>query len=134
MSEFQLDPRLDRDTHRIADTGLFSVRLMNDKRYPWLIAIPRRADIREIHELTPLDQTMLTFEVTHLSEALQTYAKADKMNIAALGNMVPQLHVHIIARRIGDEAWPNPVWGHGAAVPYETQEARAFIDGFMAHL
>lgn len=134
MNRFRLDPRLDRDTIAIAETGLLSVRLMNDSRFPWLIAIPRREGIREIHELTPLDQTMLTFEVAHLSEVLQQVTGAEKMNIAALGNMVPQLHVHIIARHAGDAAWPNPVWGSGKAEPYSEAQAKAFIDGFMSHL
>ena len=134
MNRFRLDPRLDRDTMPIANTGLLAVRLMNDSRFPWLIAVPQRAGIREIHELTPLDQTMLTFEVAHLAEVLQAMTGAEKMNVAALGNMVPQLHIHIIARHAGDAAWPNPVWGSGPAAPYSEADAKAFIDGFMAQL
>ena len=130
MSAFVLDPALERDSFFIADVGLTQMRLMNDRRFPWLILVPKRGGIAEMHELTPLDQTMLTFEVAQVSTALQTFTQADKMNVAALGNQVRQLHVHVIARFTGDAAWPGPVWCAGAGQGYETGEAQSFKKRF----
>ena len=110
MSAFVLDPKLEADTLHIADIGLTELRLMNDKRFPWLILIPKRPDVAELYELSPLDQTMLTFEASQISQMLRKMTGAKKMNIAALGNQVRQLHIHVIARFEGDSAWPNPVY------------------------
>lgn len=127
---FTLDPKLQADSFPVADVGLTQVRLINDHRFPWLILVPKRAGVSELYELSPLDQTMLTFEVSQIGKALREMTGADKINIAALGNQVPQLHVHVIARFKTDAAWPNPVWGSGQAVPYSEEAAKAFIAQF----
>ena len=134
MVDFALDKKLASDTFAVADIGLCSVRLMNDKRFPWLILVPKRANVREIHELSPLDQTMLTFEITQMSKLFQRVTRAEKMNIASLGNQVAQLHVHIIARFEKDAAWPSPVWGAGKALTYEPDEAQTLIDQISSKL
>ena len=115
---FGLDEALARDSIPVLRLGLCQMRLMNDSRWPWLILVPQRPGIREIHDLSPLDQTLLSFEITTVSETLKRITKCHKINIGALGNMVEQLHVHVIARDIGDPNWPGPVWGSGAATPY----------------
>jgi len=94
---------------------------MNDSTYPWLVLVPERNDIREIHELSEIDGQTLLREITLVSSRIQKLFKADKMNVAALGNMVPQLHVHIIARYDSDPAWPSPIWGATKPVPYNQQ-------------
>lgn len=127
MTGFTLDPRLQNDSFPIGPLGLCQLLLMNDKRWPWLILVPKRANIAEIHELTPLDQTMLSFETSMVAEAMKLATVCEKINIGALGNIVRQLHVHIIARNSGDEAWPGPVWGHGIREPYTKQEADQLI-------
>ena len=127
MRGFELDPRLARDTIPVMPLGLCDLRLMNDSRWPWLILVPKRHDITEFHDLTPLDQTMLTFETALVARCLKDTTKADKLNLGALGNVVPMLHVHVIARNSGDTAWPGPVWGVGTVVPYAPDAAEAFV-------
>ena len=116
---FELHPRLAADTGEVARLPLCRVLLMNDRRFPWLILVPARPDIREIHQLSPADRAALVEEIALVAGAMEKLHKADKMNVAALGNQVPQLHVHVIARFTTDPAWPNPVWGRGAAEPYD---------------
>lgn len=120
MSEttFALDPRLQNDTRRAASLELCDVLLMNDARFPWLVLVPRKPGMVEICDLTPDDQALLWQEVTRASHALRSIEPFDKLNLGALGNMVRQLHVHVVGRRERDAAWPGPVWGSGAAVPY----------------
>lgn len=132
MTDFELDPTLERDSFPVAEIGLTEVRLMNDSRFPWLILVPRRTGVTEVHELTPLDQTMLTFETAQIAEALKDFTGADKINVAALGNQVSQLHVHVIARFKIDPAWPGPVWCTGDAEPYKNGSAKAFIERFSS--
>ncbi|MDX1454663.1 MAG: HIT domain-containing protein [Gammaproteobacteria bacterium] len=120
---FTLHPRLAADTFLVGDLPLCRVLLMNDANFPWLILVPRQADRREIHELAEADQQRLVTEVSLASRQLQAWAQADKMNVAALGNQVPQLHVHVIARRETDPAWPRPVWGVLPPDPYPQQQA-----------
>ena len=115
---FQLDPRLGADTFLLGETPLSQVLLMNDARYPWLILVPLRSDVTEPFELSEADQAQLWQESMRLGEAMKAPFAADKLNIAALGNQVAQLHVHHIARFHADDAWPGPVWGVGSAVPY----------------
>ncbi|MCB8837166.1 HIT domain-containing protein [Aurantimonas sp. VKM B-3413] len=122
MRAFRLDRRLAEDTVGVGQLGLCDLRLMNDSRWPWLILVPKRAGIIELHDLTPLDQTMLTFETGLVAKALKSLVNADKINVGSLGNMVPMLHLHVIARRSGDPNWPGPVWGFGAAEPYAPEE------------
>jgi len=124
---FQLDPRLAADTLPVADLALCTVRLMNDARYPWLILVPLREDAVEIHALAAGDRLSLTEETARVAGALAAHAPGHKINIGALGNIVRQLHIHVVARREGDAAWPGPVWGHGAAVPYDPAEAVRII-------
>ncbi|MBB6186696.1 HIT family protein [Rhodanobacter sp. MP7CTX1] len=117
-SDFILDARLEADTRPVASLELCDVRLMNDARFPWLVLVPRRAGLVEITDLTAGEQTTLWHEVNHAAAALRAVAPCDKLNLGALGNIVRQLHVHVVARCEGDAAWPGPVWGSGQAVAY----------------
>lgn len=128
MRSFELDARLARDTLPVTVLGLSEVRLMNDRRFPWAILVPRRPDITEIFELRPLDQVLFTLETLSLAEGMKRALGAKKMNVAALGNMVPMLHMHVIARFEADAAWPGPVWGVGAPEPYSPKDATRMID------
>ncbi|MGE0407733.1 MAG: HIT domain-containing protein [Amphiplicatus sp.] len=118
MTYFVLDPRLAAETFRLGSLDLCEALLMNETRFAWLILVPRRMGLAELYELTRPDRELLVEEIAVVSEALARYASACKMNVAALGNHVAQLHVHVIARREDDEAWPNPVWGAGVRRPY----------------
>lgn len=116
---FDLDPRLAADTAPVCDLDLCAVRLMNDARFAWLILVPRRAGAVEITNLSEDDRMLLMAEMCRAADALRAVAPCDKLNVGALGNLVPQLHIHIVARVEGDAAWPGPVWGSGAAKPYD---------------
>ena len=124
---FALDPRLVADTCPVASLPLCDVLLMSDARYPWLVLVPRRAGMVEIADLSDADQTALWQEVNHSSAALRSTSPCEKLNIGALGIIVRQLHVHVVARNHGDAAWPGPVWGHGKAVPYEPAAREALL-------
>lgn len=115
---FALDSRLAADTRLVASLRLCDVLLMNDARYAWLVLVPRRGGLTEIADLTDDDRTVLWHEVDLASRALRAVAPCHKLNLGALGNIVRQLHVHVVARCEGDAAWPGPVWGHGQAQPY----------------
>ncbi len=115
MTSFTLHPQLRRDTHRIGSLSLSEVLLMDNALFPWAVLVPRVVGAREITDLKSSQQHLLMDEITRVSEGMQRFFSADKMNVAALGNQVPQLHVHVIARTMGDAAWPNPVWGKGRA-------------------
>ena len=129
MSEgFALDPGLAADTFVVGETPLSQVLLMNDARYPWLILVPWRCDITEPFELSEADQAQLWRESMRLGEAMKAHFAANKLNIAALGNQVAQLHVHHIARFHADDAWPGPVWGVGRAVPYSEAARNALMN------
>lgn len=130
MVVFNLDNRLENDTAFVDDWPLCRVLLMKDRRFPWLILVPRRGGVREIYELGASDRKILMDEVCKASEVLTQLFKPEKINVGALGNMVPQLHVHVIARKIGDAAWPKPVWGVGKAESY-TAGAQADIMGAL---
>jgi diadenosine tetraphosphate (Ap4A) HIT family hydrolase len=119
---FALHPRLAQDTVEVARLSLCRVLVMKDRRFPWLVLVPERESVREIHELAPADRAALVEEIARTGEVLTLLFKPDKLNVGALGNLVPQLHVHVVARRATDPAWPGPVWGYGAAVPYEAGE------------
>lgn len=127
---FTLDSRLQEDSLVLGDLPLCRLLLSKDANYPWFILVPRRADISEVFELEEADQQQLWVETTALAEALKDAFAADKMNVAALGNVVSQLHMHVIVRRQGDAAWPAPVWGKVPAIGY-TQEQ---IDGIRQHV
>ena len=116
---WSLHPRLSEDTFLLGELALCRVLLMADARYPWLLLVPRRADTIEIIDLDDQAQAQLSGEITQASRALKQITQCDKLNVAAIGNIVPQLHIHIIARNRGDASWPSPVWGKGEAVSYE---------------
>ncbi len=118
MHDFALHPQLAADTIEIGQLALCRVLLMNDANYPWLILVPQRPGLREIFELSTDEQTQLIHESSRVARLMHAHFKADKMNIAALGNMVPQLHIHHIARYKADLAWPAPVFGANPARPY----------------
>lgn len=120
---FELDARLTKDTVFVTNWNLCEVRLMDDARFPWLVLVPRRAGLEEIDDLDAAAGTRLLHEIQRAMQALRGVVECDKLNVGALGNSVRQLHVHVVARRIGDAAWPGPVWGHGPAHHY-TPEAR----------
>ena len=128
MAAFELNERLRGDSELIVTLGLCQLRLMDDRRWPWLILVPQRAGIEELFELKPLDQALITFETNLAAEALKKVTDATKVNIGALGNIVRQLHVHVIARREDDPNWPGPVWGFGTREPYGADEKKALIE------
>jgi len=119
---FILHEKLEADTAFIVNAPLSSVRLMGDSRYPWLVLVPRLADIVEIHDLSVDDQMQLMAEISVVSRAIKRLYDIDKINVGALGNMVAQLHVHVVGRSRRDPAWPGPVWGALAPVPYTTDQ------------
>jgi len=119
---FSLAPELQRDCIELADWPLCKVLLMNDSQYPWFILVPRVAGVKEIIDLSEELQITLLQESGKLSKLLQQIFNPDKLNVAALGNMVPQLHVHHIARFTTDAAWPTPIWGKLPAVPYTDEQ------------
>ena len=118
MAEFELHPQLLADTHWIGDLPLCRVLLMNNSNFPWLVLVPRRVGLRELFELSDADQLQWLAECNLISRVLVAELAAEKLNIAALGNMVPQLHIHCLARFQSDLAWPAPVWGKAPAVAY----------------
>lgn len=134
MRGFELDPRLAADSQLLADGPLSQLRLMDDTRYPWLLLVPRLPGAIELLDLDEDQQRMLGTETRHASELLRAMAACEKLNIAALGNIVRQLHVHLVARSPGDEAWPGPVWGHGTAQRAPSAVLATRIASFRAHL
>ena len=131
---FALDPRLQADTHHVAMLPLCELRLMDDTRYPWLILVPRRAGMVEVADLAEALQPLLWREANQCAAALRTVAPCDKLNLGALGNIVRQLHLHVVARTQGDAAWPGPVWGNGTAVPYAADALTARLDALRRAL
>lgn len=122
MTGFTLDRTLAGDTIPVAHWPLCEVLLMNDAGYPWLILVPRREGLRELYELTRPDRQQWLAESTVLGEWLMGAFQGDKLNIAALGNVVSQLHIHHVVRYRSDPAWPAPVWGHQPRQPYSGEE------------
>jgi diadenosine tetraphosphate (Ap4A) HIT family hydrolase len=122
---FELDARLAGDTVVVGDLPLCRVLLMRDQRFSWLVLVPRQAGLVEVSDLAEADRVALWREVDQAGSALRAVAPCDKLNIGALGNIVRQLHVHVVARVEGDAAWPGPVWGSGKAEPYADIEAVA---------
>lgn len=122
MAALILHDRLRADTVEIARLDLSLLLLMNARQWPWLILVPQRTGLREIHELAPADRATLMEEIARCSRLLADLFQPDKINVGALGNIVPQLHVHVIARRQDDPAWPKPVWGAIAPEPYAPDE------------
>ena len=133
-NDFILHERLAADCITVDDWPLCRVLLMNDASYPWLILVPRRPALSEIHEVAETDLPQLTAEIVRASRALKSRFAADKINVGALGNMVPQLHVHVVARFAGDAAWPGPVWGARPAQPYASEELQQRVAALKAAL
>ena len=125
---FALDPQLERDTAMVGDLPLSRVLLMNDAGFPWLIAVPRHAGAVEIFDLGTAERAQLMGELALLAQLLKDLTGCDKINIAAIGNVVSQLHVHIVARRRDDPLWPRPVWGAQPPRPYEAAERDRLIE------
>ena len=133
MSSFTLHERLAADCTALGSLPLCQILPLNDKRYPWFILVPQRAEIREIYQLSADDQLQFWTESTHFGQAIMQRFDGDKLNIGALGNMVPQLHVHHIIRRKDDPAWPGAVWGGpGEAQPYRGSEIEEMISMISA--
>jgi diadenosine tetraphosphate (Ap4A) HIT family hydrolase len=133
-ASFVLDARLAGDSLPVIELPLCSVRLMNDARFAWLLLVPRRDGMSEIHDLDRADQDQLWREIRFASAALRDVAPCDKLNLGALGNIVRQLHVHLVARVAGDAAWPGPVWGSGTAQRYEAAARDARVDALRWRL
>lgn len=122
MTEFTVDPVITSLTHPLADWPLCRVFLYNDSRYAWGLLVPRRPGVIEMADLTLEDQRLLMAEIVRLSGLVRTVPGVEKLNVGNLGNMVPQLHVHVVGRRKGDPAWPGPVWGHSDPLPWSDPE------------
>src|SRR5690554_57936 len=129
---FKLDERLLKDTVALGDLALCRVLLMNDSRYPWLILVPRCADMSEVFQLSAAEQQQLWQETSHVGQVLKDVFQADKINIATLGNVVKQLHMHVVVRMQDDAAWPAPVWGNGAARAYTGEALAAMLARLQA--
>jgi diadenosine tetraphosphate (Ap4A) HIT family hydrolase len=129
---FKLDEKLASDTVELELWPLSQVRLMNDSNYPWVVLVPARLDMRELHQLEPADRAQLMEEITRAAWALERMVTPHKMNVAALGNQVAQLHVHVIARFTTDPAWPRPVWGVAPPIPYGGDAIEDFKRRFAA--
>ena len=134
MSDFLLDPRLAADSHFIADGPLSQIRLMDDARYPWLLLVPRVADIAEWIELDGNQQRLLLAEVNQAGKLVHAEPGVKKLNIGALGNVVRQFHVRLVGRHTGDPAWPGPVWGNGTALRFPAAEREARIEAWRQRL
>ena len=133
------DPRFEATSVFAADLPLCQVRLQDDVRWPWLVLLPRGAGLRELDELSPLDRASLVEEVTLAMAAVRCLGVAqsrpvEKLNVGALGNVVAQLHVHVVGRRGDDAAWPGPVWGVGTPVPYEVESRSHWVDQMRSAL
>ncbi len=124
---FTLDPRLAADTFEIADLGLCRALLMNDARYPWVILTPQRQGAVELTDLTGADRATLMEEIARASAIVRALPDVEKVNVGALGNIVRQLHIHIVGRNARDFAWPGPVWGAGSSRPYQASERAALL-------
>lgn len=134
MNTWHLHPQLAEDTHPVAHWTLSELRLMDDENHPWLILVPRVEDAVELVDLSEAQQVGLMGEIAIASRALQAAFKPHKLNVAALGNLVPQLHVHVIARFQDDIAWPRPVWGMASAQPYSPEALVRRIERIQAAL
>ena len=131
---FSINPQLEQDSIFLDRWTLCDVRLINDQQYPWILLIPRREGVRDLHELTQEDYLQLMKESRRLSETMQTVFQSEKMNVAALGNVVPQLHLHHIARYQSDPAWPKPVWGVFPMQPYSNEQLQEIKEKLLPYL
>jgi diadenosine tetraphosphate (Ap4A) HIT family hydrolase len=127
LPEWSLHPQLDQDSVTVADLPLSRLLLSRDANYPWLLLVPRRPGASEIIDLGTAEQVQLMTEIDMVSRAVKAVTGCHKLNVAAIGNMVLQLHIHIVARQLDDPAWPKPVWGTVAARAYDLAERERFI-------
>ena len=127
---WSLHPQLARDTIEFGDLPLSRVLIVNDANWPWLLLVPRRPGVSDIIDLDEVERAQLMTEITRVARGLKEVTECDKLNVAALGNVVPQLHVHVIARRPGDAGWPKPIWGTAAPLRHDPRE----LDHFTAAL
>ena len=134
MSDFILHSKLAADTFEVLSLKVSQLLLMNDARYPWLILVPEVSDMRDLHNLSAKQYHSVTQEIAQVSKVLESVTQAHKMNVGALGNMAPQLHIHIIARQTNDAAWPAPVWGVGEAQPYSQDAAKTLVQQIASKL
>ncbi len=125
---FTLHPRLEQDTFLIKKLEISQLRLMNDSRYPWVMLVPERPDVTDLHHLSGTDYAAVMQEIREVSIRMEDLFSPFKMNMGALGNLVPQLHIHIIARDKEDDAWPGPVWGVGEARPYTEPAKNSLLE------
>ncbi|MBV9076567.1 MAG: HIT domain-containing protein [Methylobacteriaceae bacterium] len=128
MTDFLLDPRLEADTIPVGDLPVSTVRLMDDSRFPWLILVPRRAGLQELSDIAEEEAAAVMGEWRLATRVMLELARPDKVNVAALGNAVPQLHLHVVGRFRSDPAWPGPVWGAGERRPYPAHAAAALAE------
>jgi diadenosine tetraphosphate (Ap4A) HIT family hydrolase len=126
-SPWSLHAQLAKDATPVGDLPLSRVLAVNDANFPWVLLVPRRTGASEIIDLTEPDQARLMTEIARVASALKSITSCDKLNVAAIGNVVPQLHIHVVARRTDDAAWPRPVWGAVPAKPYGAGELELFI-------
>jgi diadenosine tetraphosphate (Ap4A) HIT family hydrolase len=131
---WSLHPQLERDTTPLGDLPLSRVVVINDANFPWLLLVPRRPGVIELIDLDDVERAQLMTEIALVSRALKEVTECDKLNVAALGNVVPQLHVHVVARRKTDKAWPKPVWGVAPAISHDAQELDRFMDAMKKKL
>ncbi len=131
---WSLHPQLERDTTPLGDLPLSRVLVINDANYPWLLLVPRRYGAVEVIDLDEVERAQLMTEIALVSRVLKDVTECDKLNVAALGNAVPQLHVHVIARRKTDKAWPKPVWGAIPSLPHDAKELDRFMDAMKNKL
>lgn len=123
-----IDPRLTSSSLHVIDLNLCQVRLNHNAAFPWILLIPQRESVTEIIDLSPSDQLQLMEEISLSSHVMKALFKPTKLNVASLGNVVPQLHLHVIARYENDKAWPHPVWNSGVNMEYGEQEKNVRID------
>lgn len=132
---FELDERIEGDSIWIGDLDLCQVRVQNDQRYPWLVLVPKVADVTEVHELSTQQQQQLMQESVFVADMLKRVTKCKKINVANLGNVVAQLHWHVVARNEDDPTWPGPIWGVGTPKAYSDAELESFkqrlLDGMQ---
>lgn len=134
MSDFTLDPRLAADSVFVADGPLSQVRLMDDSRFPWLVLVPRVSGVSEWLELDGAQQRLLLAEINRAGSLVRAQPGMQKLNIGALGNIVRQLHIHLVGRHEGDAAWPGPVWGSGAAIRHDPAALLAQVEAWRQRL
>lgn len=132
---FEIDPAFVATSHALGELGLCHARLQDDARYPWIVLIPRVGAARELEDLARDQLSLLTDEILAAGRAVRGLSvRVDKLNVGALGNVTPQLHVHVVGRRVGDPAWPGPVWGHSAAEPYGAEALASTLAAARAAL